>query len=144
MGDVGSAFLGYTFAVMPLLVAFEAQRSSSIVQSRPGGVVTLAGILLVWLFVFDTIFTFFRRLLRGEKVWRAHRSHLYQRLVINGHSHQFVTILYGLLSASVLVSSFLWIRGGREDFGGFIVLQAALIGAVLIIFSRFRKIVDLT
>jgi Fuc2NAc and GlcNAc transferase len=144
MGDVGSAFLGYTFAVMPLLVAFEARQSSVIVQESRLGIVMLAGILLVWLFVFDTVFTFFRRLLRGEKVWRAHRSHLYQKLVINGHSHQFVTLVYGLLSVSIVVSLFLWIRGGREDFGGFVVLHAALIGAGLIIFSRFRKIVDVT
>lgn len=82
MGDVGSAFSGFYFAVLTVLAA----------QSDP--VFVLAGIALVWPFVFDTVFTFARRLCRGEKVWSAHRAHLYQRLVISGLSHGRVSSLY--------------------------------------------------
>lgn len=82
MGDVGSAFLGFAFAALTVLAS----------QSDP--VFSLAGIALVWPFVFDAVFTFFRRLGRGEKVWAAHRSHLYQRLVISGLSHGRVSGLY--------------------------------------------------
>jgi Fuc2NAc and GlcNAc transferase len=105
MGDVGSAFQGYTFAVIPLIAFGEMQGG----QSR----LTLAAVLLVWMFVFDTLFTFFRRLLRGEKFWRAHRSHLYQRLVISGYSHRFVTILYGFLSFVILASVLFWLGSGN-------------------------------
>ena len=45
-------------------------------------------------FVFDTVFTFLRRLRGGENVFAAHRSHLYQRLVIAGYSHGFVSSFY--------------------------------------------------
>ena len=31
-------------------------------------------------FIFDTVFTFGKRLLRGERVYEAHRSHLYQQM----------------------------------------------------------------
>lgn len=96
MGDVGSAFLGFTFAVLPLLAATESSTVSEFVF--------LIGILLLWFFVFDSIVTFLRRLLRGEKVWQAHREHLYQRLVKSGLSHKFVTTLYGILSLIILVT----------------------------------------
>ncbi|MFN3982825.1 MAG: hypothetical protein ACK4SA_20790 [Caldilinea sp.] len=47
-----------------------------------------------WPFVFDTTFTILRRWRRGENIFAAHRSHLYQRLVIAGWRHRTVTLLY--------------------------------------------------
>jgi len=90
--------------------------------------------LLVWPFVFDTTFTFFRRLLRGEDVLTAHRSHLYQRLVIAGLSHRFVTLLYAALATLGLGLARIWLSGGRvADFlamGGLGTACAALWGFV--------------
>jgi len=87
IGDVGSAFLGYTFAVLPFIFVSRSE--------GPHGLwVILAGILPLWPFIFDSTFTFLRRLSRRERVFSAHRSHLYQRLVIAGHSHKFVSLLY--------------------------------------------------
>ncbi len=82
MGDVGSAFLGYTFAVLPVVAA----------QTNPR--LAAAGVLLVWPFIFDTTFTLLRRLRMKENVFAAHRSHLYQRLVIAGHTHRSISFLY--------------------------------------------------
>ena len=87
MGDVGSAFLGFWFAVL------------AVGACRAGPATAFAGVVLVWPFLFDTAFTLCRRLLRRERVFSAHRSHLYQRLVIAGHGHARVTLLYGLLAA---------------------------------------------
>ena len=87
MGDAGSAFLGYVFATVPLAMS----------SSSPA--VLGAALLLMWPFVFDTAFTFFRRLRRGENVLQAHRSHLYQRLAATGLSHDRVTLLYLALAA---------------------------------------------
>lgn len=94
MGDVGSAFLGYTFAVLPLIL------------NAP--VIPLVGFLLVWPFVFDTVFTILRRLKNGENVFASHRSHLYQRLVIAGYSHRAVTLLYIALACIGAVLAVLW------------------------------------
>jgi UDP-N-acetylmuramyl pentapeptide phosphotransferase/UDP-N-acetylglucosamine-1-phosphate transferase len=80
MGDVGSAFLGYTFAVLPLM------------SNNPN--TPLVGFLLVWPFVLDTSITIARRWLKGENIFTAHRSHFYQRLVIAGYSHASVTLTY--------------------------------------------------
>lgn len=99
MGDVSSAFLGYTFAVMPLMSAYITPEHSKAIS---------CGVLLLWVFIFDTIFTFIRRALHGENVLAAHRSHLYQRLVIMGFSHSQVTTLYGLLSIVGIFLSLAW------------------------------------
>ena len=82
MGDVGSAFLGFTLAVLAVLGGLADAR------------LPFAGVLLLWPFLFDTIFTILRRLRRRENIFAAHRSHLYQRLVIAGWRHRTVTLLY--------------------------------------------------
>ena len=86
MGDVGSTFLGYTLAVAALFD--DAGRRDALVPA-----------LIVWPFVFDSAFTFLRRLRRGENVFAAHRSHLYQRLTMAGWSHAQVALLYMALAA---------------------------------------------
>ena len=88
MGDVGSAFCGFLIAVLPL--------------GMPAADVPLivpVAVLAMWPFIFDTLFTLLRRLRRGENVFQAHRSHLYQRLVIAGWSHRATSTLYGSLAA---------------------------------------------
>ena len=99
MGDVGSAFLGFTFAALAVAAAQRDPR------------IALVGILFVWPFVFDATFTFLRRLKNGENVFAAHRSHLYQRLVIVGYSHRFVTLLYMGLAAWGTIWGLIWSQG---------------------------------
>ena len=52
MGDVGSAFLGYSFAVLPLLLNQPAA------GSRLRGIAPVLGVLVVWPFVLDAAYTF--------------------------------------------------------------------------------------
>ena len=100
MGDVGSAFLGFTLAAIPLLGGKEAPEAYLLLPA--------VAILFLWYFVFDSVLTFFRRLLMGQRVWEAHREHIYQRMVISGWSHASVTLTYGasaaILSATVLLA----------------------------------------
>ncbi len=97
MGDVGSAFLGFTFAVFPLL---NRERIEN--QVLDGYLPWIAG-FLVWFFVFDAVLTLIKRLLKGEKVWQAHREHIYQNLIINGMSHSAVTLIYTICAAIITV-----------------------------------------
>ncbi len=85
MGDVGSTFLGYTLAVIGLL--HTAERRDALIPA-----------LIVWPFLFDSVFTFLRRLRKRENVFTAHRSHLYQRLILAGWSHGQVALLYAALA----------------------------------------------
>lgn len=87
MGDVASAFLGCVFATIPLLVPARASERFPL------------AVLILWPFLFDTTLTIIRRAHRRENIFRAHRSHLYQRLVIAGWSHARVALLYGALAA---------------------------------------------
>ncbi len=129
MGDVGSAFLGYAFAIL------------SVLSARLQPLDALAGALLVWPFVFDATFTFGRRFARGEDVFAAHRSHLYQRLVINGLSHGTVSALYVALAllGVVLAVGLRW--GSPAVTRGWVpVLAAAALGLWTLTVRRERRV----
>jgi Fuc2NAc and GlcNAc transferase len=90
MGDVGSGYLGYVIGVLALGAARENATS-----------------IYVWLilgatFFVDATVTLVSRLVRGERVYEAHRSHAYQRLSRRLRSHRFVT-------TSVLLLNVLWL-----------------------------------
>lgn len=87
MGDAGSAFLGFLLGVLPAYASADPR-------------VPAAAVLALWPFIFDAAFTLGRRLLRGENVFEAHRSHLYQRLTIAGYTHRQVTVRYAGLAAA--------------------------------------------
>ena len=97
MGDVGSTFLGFNFAVLPLLAYNE-----NIVYSRK---LWFASVLLVWFFVFDSGKTLLQRALEGKKIWQPHREFLFHKLIIEGCQHKTVTTSYAILT--VLISTFL-------------------------------------
>lgn len=110
MGDSGSGFLGFTFAALPFVLS--ARLGMDDLRLR----LPIAAVLLVWPFVFDALYTVCRRLIRGEHVLLAHRSHLYQRLVLAGVSHETVAILYsGLaLTGALLGGAWLLRRPGSD------------------------------
>lgn len=89
MGDTGSATLGFLAAAFSL-------------WGIRDGIFALWFPLLVFSpFVVDATVTLIRRLLRGEKVWLAHREHYYQRLALAGWGHRkTVLIEYLLMIAS--------------------------------------------
>jgi UDP-GlcNAc:undecaprenyl-phosphate GlcNAc-1-phosphate transferase len=56
-------------------------------------------------FIVDATVTLLKRLLRGEKIWQAHRSHYYQRLVQLGWGHRKTAIVEYALMLAVGVSA---------------------------------------
>ncbi len=120
MGDVGSAFLGFTFASLPMIARTIAIKAPDLLP--------IAAVLFVWFFLFDSFVTLLRRALRGEKVWQAHREHLFQRLVSSGMSHSAVTLFYGAL-ALVLCTIILLSVEFRED------IEVAILPVVMILTS---------
>lgn len=99
MGDVGSGLLGFAFGA----IALAAERISPV-----PGVVLLIPLMV---FICDATFTLFRRLLNGERVYEAHRSHVYQRLVQRGWTHGQVTALVTGINAGLSALAFLaWSR----------------------------------
>ena len=101
MGDVASTFLGYSFAVLPLLSA-----------DQSGDALTI-GTLLMWTVIIDPGATFIGRLLRRENIFSRHRSHLFQRLVIGGYKQGTIGLLYILLTLLAGILSYEWSHGDQ-------------------------------
>jgi len=101
MGDVASTFLGYSFAVMPLMAA-----------NKEGDALML-GTLLMWTIIMDAGVTFIRRALKRENVFAAHRTHVYQRLVIGGYTHAQVSIMYTILTLVAFRLASAWSNGSQ-------------------------------
>lgn len=89
MGDAGSGFLGVLLAVLALAAA----------HGRPD--LFWSWIILAGIFVVDATFTLIRRLLRGERVYQAHRSHAYQ-IASRRWGHSRVTLVVAVLNLSWL------------------------------------------
>ena len=118
MGDVGSTFLGFSFAALPVL-AYTATGSPRLM---------ITGVLFVGVFVFDAALTVIRRAMNKENIFRPHRSHLYQRLVTLGYSHRAVLVLYAYL---MLLS----ILAGLAYYGGSSPIALGAVGAVLVMYA---------
>lgn len=91
LGDTGSSVLGF------LVAAFSMWASHD-------DIFPLALAVLIFSpFIVDATVTLLLRLIRGEKIWQAHRSHYYQRLVQLGWGHRRTVLAeYALMLACSL------------------------------------------
>jgi Fuc2NAc and GlcNAc transferase len=80
MGDVGSGFLGYVIAVF------------AVIEAHDSPIALLVWFILGGVFFVDATVTLVRRVLRGERLHEAHRSHAYQWLARGWGSHRRVTL----------------------------------------------------
>lgn len=80
MGDVGSVPLGFLAVALGLL------------GLQQGDWPLWFPLLVFSPFIVDATVTLLKRLLRREKIWQAHRSHYYQRLVQMGWGHRKTAI----------------------------------------------------
>lgn len=99
MGDVGSGYLGFVFAVMGLA------------SGAHSGSALCSALILAGVFVVDSTFTLVRRFARGERVTEAHRTHAFQ-LLAQRMGHRNVTLCVGLVNLVWLLpwalASVLW------------------------------------
>ena len=124
MGDAGSIPLGFLAGVIGLL---GWQR----------------GLWPLWFpavifssFILDATVTLFKRLLRAERVWEAHREHYYQRLIRMGFSHQNTALIeYGLM----LISGGFAMVAIHQPF----TVVVGLLGLCLLIKLYLMRLVDL-
>jgi len=84
MGDVGSVFIGFTFATLAIIASrYDSMHTSFLVVP-----------LLLFNIIYDVIFTMARRLISGENITRAHKKHLYQLMNQIGYTHLEVTLTH--------------------------------------------------
>jgi UDP-N-acetylmuramyl pentapeptide phosphotransferase/UDP-N-acetylglucosamine-1-phosphate transferase len=107
MGDAGSTCLGLTLGTLCIwgVIAQYWEWTFALITFAP--------------LLFDASLTLFRRILKRERFWEGHRSHLYQRLIFEcNFSHLRVSVWYSLASAT-----------------GFFVLYATLASSLLMRYS---------
>lgn len=99
MGDVGSGFLGFVIAVVMIF------------SENTGALSVFAWIILLSVFIIDATLTLLKRIIRKEKWYEAHRSHVYQLATQVGYTHRQVTfaviiinIILALISAHLFYS----------------------------------------
>jgi UDP-N-acetylmuramyl pentapeptide phosphotransferase/UDP-N-acetylglucosamine-1-phosphate transferase len=98
LGDTGSTTLGFLAAACSLWGA------------KDGLFPFWVALLVFSPFIVDATVTLLRRLLRGEKVWEAHRSHYYQRLVLLGWGHRRTVLTEYALMLACAGSALLAVR----------------------------------
>ncbi len=121
LGDVGSLPVGFALALSVLFARAGAATGGWSAPGPDGGTATglpvWIPVLLVWPFLFDAGYTLVNRAVHGRNPIRPHRSHVYQRLVVAGASHQRVTMMYAgwmlACTAVALVSLSRPAAGGR-------------------------------
>jgi UDP-N-acetylmuramyl pentapeptide phosphotransferase/UDP-N-acetylglucosamine-1-phosphate transferase len=92
LGDVGSVPLGY---LLGFLLLEQAARGHWKVA-----------LILPLYFLADATITLMRRLLRGERVWQAHREHFYQRAVQRGLGH--AAVVHRVIAADIVLIGCAW------------------------------------
>ncbi len=107
MGDAGSTCLGLTLGTLCIWGVIAQYWNWTV------ALITFAPLL------FDASLTLLRRILKRERFWEGHRSHLYQRLISEGNfSHLRVSVCYSLASAT-----------------GFFIIYATLASSLLMRYS---------
>ena len=108
MGDVGSGFLGLTFAMLSLISANEKENMFWV------------WLIMLGVFIVDASYTLCHRLINGENVKTAHRNHAYQVLARRLDSHRLVTV-------GVLIVNIFWLFPVA-----FLVVEKRLSGVVAV------------
>ncbi len=112
LGDVGSVPLGFLLGWLLLFVALKGYWA--------------AAVILPLYYLTDSTVTLVRRLLRGERVWRAHKSHFYQHAVATGRSHALVAL--SVLGAGIGLVALAWVAARGQEI-------SALVGAAIAVLA---------
>jgi len=102
MGDVGSVSLGFIAAAL------------AVMGVQDGLFDVWVPLLIFSPFIVDATVTLARRLLRGEKVWQAHREHYYQRLVLAGWGHRKTMLAEYFLMAACGITAVAYGQAGES------------------------------
>lgn len=124
LGDTGSSTLGFLAAALSLWA------------SRDGLFPLWISVLIFSPFIVDATVTLICRLLRGEKIWQAHKSHCYQRLVQIGWGHRRTVLAEYLLMLACSLSALLAVQ--LPSAGQIILIAVWLLAYTLFIVAVGR------
>jgi UDP-N-acetylmuramyl pentapeptide phosphotransferase/UDP-N-acetylglucosamine-1-phosphate transferase len=115
LGDVGSVPCGYLAGFLLLEVAAHGHWRIALI--------------LPLYFLADATLTLLRRLIRGERVWQAHRQHFYQRAVQRGLGH--AAVARRVILADLILVGCAW--ASENGWGSLALAAAAVVVAALLV-----------
>ncbi|AVX90390.1 MULTISPECIES: MraY family glycosyltransferase [Pseudomonas] len=118
MGDAGSGFLGLIIGLL------------AIIAGRNTPDLLWCWLILLGVFIVDATWTLLRRLVRGEKIYEAHRSHAYQYASRHYGNHK--TVVYAVLAINLLWLTPVAILTGIGLISGLLAVFIAYIPLVLL------------
>ena len=110
VASASAAFLAFNFPPARVFLGDAGSIPLGFLAAALGMDGVMLGAWAAWLpilvfspFIADATLTIVRRGLRGEAIWKAHRTHAYQRLVVAGWSRRkLVFASYALIAAAAL------------------------------------------
>lgn len=127
MGDVGSYTFGFGLAALALIGAIT------------GAVPAVASLIVLMVFLFDATVTILRRLFNKEAIYKAHRSHFYQRAVRSGLSHARVDIAVLILNSALIAMAFYAYFEPGAEFAALALSLFLLVAAALVVTAFERR-----
>jgi UDP-N-acetylmuramyl pentapeptide phosphotransferase/UDP-N-acetylglucosamine-1-phosphate transferase len=128
LGDVGSLPVGLLLGWLLIELAGH------------GGLA--AAILLPLYYLADATITLVRRMFKGEKIWRAHRSHFYQRATDRGFTVSQVVAHVFSVNAALAALAFITLAApGALNACASLICGAALVGWLLFAFARGQSVI---
>lgn len=122
LGDTGSLFVGFIFALASL----------SVVNISIDGSLLFLGPLLILPLLTDVLLTLAFRVKHNQNLLTAHRDHIYQRLIVKGLSHLQVTWIYSILALVFANISIFAVQSGQISsplfFAANVVAMSVLYG----------------
>ncbi len=126
MGDSGSLFLGFTLAILSIWVMGTSSGQS------------MLPLLIMAIPILDTVFSVFRRLLKGIPFYSADNDHLHHRLLGKGFSPTQAMVL--LIVVSVLFSGLALMAYRLSNLQGFAYLGGIIIAYMLLFWLEYDVI----
>ena len=128
-GDVGSVSLAFLLAWFMIALIAESGK--------------IEYILFFSVYGIDAVFTILKRLLKGENIFKAHRSHLYQLLCNElKWPHVYVAVLYSAIQLGINLTIINLISVNKANF--IVLAILILLLCIIYLFSRFliKKRID--
>lgn len=111
LGDVGSVPVGYLLGALLLFLALDGAWAAALILP-----------MFYWV---DATYTLLRRLLRGEKIWQAHRSHFYQQGARKLGNHAAAAGRIAILNTVLILLAVVSLHGWPAAVAAILVAFAA-------------------
>ncbi len=130
MGDLGSTLIGMLVALF------------SMWANKKGIFSILISVIVFTPFILDSTVTLVKRSLRGEKLWVAHRSHYYQRLVLLGLGHKKTLLLEytWMLACSLVAIALFKLENFNIQLSILMLFAVICLGILILVDKKTRNI----